>query len=101
MPKESIGCQDAWPTCRWFVSEFFWAVDGSSESSIQLQREIERDEAHFEFKPQRDDVFVVGSLLKVCSCLSSVVYITFLQLYLRELPEPLFRFPLQDRTQVS
>lgn len=31
----------------------------------QLVREIEKDEANFEFKPQRDDVFVVGSLLKV------------------------------------
>jgi hypothetical protein len=49
----------------------------------QLQHEIERDEASFHFYP-KDDVYAVASLLK---------------LYLRELPEPVFKFSLQDRIQ--
>lgn len=50
----------------------------------QLQHKIERNEAAFEFNPLTDDVFAVSS---------------FLKLYLRELPEPVFRYPLQDRLQ--
>jgi len=50
----------------------------------ELKQRIERDEKLFEFNPAIDDVFCVSSLLK---------------LYLRELPEPLFRFPVQERLQ--
>jgi len=50
----------------------------------QLQHKIERDECSFEFKALTDDVYAVASLLK---------------LYLRELPEPVFKYPLQERIQ--
>jgi hypothetical protein len=33
--------------------------------AVQLQHDIEKDEAKFEFKPQKDDVYAVASLLKV------------------------------------
>ncbi len=53
---------------------------------MKLQHTIEKDEAAFDFAKRnpRDDIYAVASLLK---------------LYLRELPEPLFKFPLQDRIQ--
>ncbi|PFH54752.1 hypothetical protein AMATHDRAFT_44554 [Amanita thiersii Skay4041] len=52
----------------------------------QLQHDIEKDEASFEFDQFKDDIYAVASLLK---------------LYLRELPEPVFRFSLHDRIQHS
>jgi len=51
-----------------------------------LQHKIERNEANFKFNALTDDIYAVSSLLK---------------LYLRELPEPLFRYPLQDRLEHS
>lgn len=67
--------------------------------TYQLQHEIERDESAFHFTP-KDDVYAVASLLKASSKskFQSLV-LTVHQLYLRELPEPVFRFPLQDRIQ--
>jgi len=47
---------------------------------------MERDEAAFTFSGANDDVFSVSSILK---------------LYLRELPDPLFKFPLSDRIQYA
>ncbi|KAF5356100.1 hypothetical protein D9756_004035 [Leucocoprinus leucothites] len=70
---------------RGLESEGIYRVSGRHAIVQVLQHEIEKDEASFEFT-QKDDVYAVSSLLK---------------LYLRELPEPLFRFPLQDRVQHS
>ncbi|KAG1757960.1 hypothetical protein EDB19DRAFT_1660019 [Suillus lakei] len=55
-----------------------------AEGIYRLQHKIERNEASFKFNALTDDICAVSSLLK---------------LYLRELPEPLFRFPLQDRIE--
>ncbi|KAI0287230.1 Rho GTPase activation protein [Russula brevipes] len=52
----------------------------------ELQQRFERSERIFSFNPQRDDVYSIASLLK---------------LYLKELPEPLFTLPLQDRIRHS
>ncbi|KAJ7225904.1 hypothetical protein GGX14DRAFT_422836 [Mycena pura] len=68
---------------RGLESEGIYRVSGRHAVVQFLQHEIERDESKFEFKP-KDDVYAVASLLK---------------LYLRELPEPIFRFSLQDRIQ--
>ncbi|KAH9919137.1 uncharacterized protein B0H18DRAFT_882164 [Fomitopsis serialis] len=57
-------------------------VSGKHASVRELQHKVERNEAAFQFNPAVDDIYAVASLLK---------------LYLRELPEPLFRFPLQER----
>ncbi|KAF7306583.1 Glucosamine 6-phosphate N-acetyltransferase [Mycena indigotica] len=68
---------------RGLASEGIYRVSGRHAIVQNLHHEIERDESKFEFKP-KDDIFAVASLLK---------------LYLRELPEPVFRFSLQDRMQ--
>ncbi|KAJ7275432.1 hypothetical protein B0H12DRAFT_1087305 [Mycena haematopus] len=68
---------------RGLESEGIYRVSGRHAVVQSLQHEIERDESKFEFKP-KDDIYAVASLLK---------------LYLRELPEPVFKYPLQDRIQ--
>ncbi|KAF5384703.1 hypothetical protein D9757_006266 [Collybiopsis confluens] len=68
---------------RGLDAEGIYRVSGRHAIVQTLQHEYERDEAKFEFKP-KDDVYAVASLVK---------------LYLRELPEPVFRFSLQDRIQ--
>ncbi|KAL4069347.1 hypothetical protein J3A83DRAFT_4537308 [Scleroderma citrinum] len=67
---------------RGLEAEGIYRVSGRHAVVQDLQHKIERDEAAFKFNPLTDDVYAVASLLK---------------LYLRELPEPLFRYPLQDR----
>ncbi|KAH9964547.1 hypothetical protein BC827DRAFT_1259589 [Russula dissimulans] len=57
-----------------------------AEGIYRLQHKVERNEKVFSFNSFTDDIYSVASLLK---------------LYLRELPEPLFRFPLHDRIQHS
>ncbi|KAJ3556479.1 hypothetical protein NM688_g2008 [Phlebia brevispora] len=69
---------------RGLDAEGLYRVPGRYTSVLELQHKIERNEDEFEFIPSIDDVYVVSALLK---------------LYLRELPEPLFKFPLQDRIQ--
>ncbi|KAF7978859.1 hypothetical protein HWV62_44331 [Athelia sp. TMB] len=69
---------------RGLESEGIYRVSGRHANVQELQHKIERNEAAFEFNPLTDDVFAVSS---------------FLKLYLRELPEPVFRYPLQDRLQ--
>ncbi|KAF8058244.1 hypothetical protein FPV67DRAFT_1565725 [Lyophyllum atratum] len=69
---------------RGLESEGIYRVSGRHAVVQFLQHTIEKDEEGFEFNPQKDDVYAVSSLLK---------------LYLRELPEPVFRFPLQERIQ--
>ncbi|KAF8912956.1 hypothetical protein CPB84DRAFT_1820455 [Gymnopilus junonius] len=68
---------------RGLESEGIYRVSGRHAVVQALQHEIERDESAFQFT-SKDDIYAVASLLK---------------LYLRELPEPVFRFPLQDRIQ--
>ncbi|KAH7929352.1 RhoGAP-domain-containing protein [Leucogyrophana mollusca] len=67
---------------RGLESEGVYRVSGRHAIVQDLQHKIERNEAAFKFNPLTDDVYAVSSLLK---------------LYLRELPEPIFRYPLQDR----
>ncbi|KAF8349806.1 hypothetical protein F5887DRAFT_877632 [Amanita rubescens] len=71
---------------RGLESEGIYRVSGRHSIVQALQHEIEKDEAIFEFDHRRDDIYAVASLLK---------------LYLRELPEPVFRVPLHDRVQHS
>ncbi|KDQ30407.1 hypothetical protein PLEOSDRAFT_1062427 [Pleurotus ostreatus PC15] len=71
---------------RGLEMEGIYRVSGRVAVIKDLQHTIEKDEASFDFAKRnpRDDIYAVASLLK---------------LYLRELPEPLFKFPLQDRIQ--
>ncbi|EMD41588.1 hypothetical protein CERSUDRAFT_110164 [Gelatoporia subvermispora B] len=71
---------------RGLDAEGIYRVSGRHAAVQELQHKIERNEAAFAFNPAVDDVYAVSSLLKQ---------------YLRELPEPLFKYPLQDRIQHS
>ncbi|KAJ4476619.1 hypothetical protein J3R30DRAFT_309536 [Lentinula aciculospora] len=68
---------------RGLDAEGIYRVSGRHAVVQTLQHEYEKDEANFQFKA-KDDIYAVASLMK---------------LYLRELPEPVFRFSLQDRIQ--
>ncbi|KAH0838640.1 hypothetical protein J3R83DRAFT_6965 [Lanmaoa asiatica] len=69
---------------RGLESEGIYRVSGRHAIVQDLQHKIERKEAAFKFNRLTDDVYAVSSLLK---------------LYLRELPEPLFKYPLADRIE--
>ncbi|EKM49096.1 uncharacterized protein PHACADRAFT_202021 [Phanerochaete carnosa HHB-10118-sp] len=69
---------------RGLDAEGIYRVSGRHATVQELQHKIERDEDAFRFNPAVDDVYAASSLLK---------------LYLRELPEPVFKFPLQERMQ--
>ncbi|CCM00351.1 uncharacterized protein FIBRA_02381 [Fibroporia radiculosa] len=69
---------------RGLEAEGIYRVSGRHASVQELQHKVERNETSFMFNYAIDDVYAVASLLK---------------LYLRELPEPLFKFPLQERIQ--
>ncbi|PCH33303.1 RhoGAP-domain-containing protein [Wolfiporia cocos MD-104 SS10] len=71
---------------RGLDAEGIYRVSGRHAAVQELQHQIERNEASFAFEPSIDDIYAVASLLK---------------LYLRELPEPLFRFPLSERIHHS
>ncbi|KAM6498376.1 hypothetical protein JOM56_006324 [Amanita muscaria] len=71
---------------RGLECEGIYRVSGRHAIVQALQHEIEKDETSFEFDHQKDDIYAVASLLK---------------LYLRELPEPVFRIPPHDRIQHS
>lgn len=70
---------------RGLDSEGIYRISGRQANVQDLIHRIEKDEAQFEFE-KTTDVFCIGSLLKR---------------YLRELPEPLFKFPLAERIQHS
>ncbi|CAE6515301.1 unnamed protein product [Rhizoctonia solani] len=70
---------------RGLDSEGIYRVSGRQAIVQDLIHRIEKDETQFEFE-KTTDVFCIGSLLKR---------------YLRELPEPLFKFPLAERLQHS
>lgn len=82
IPKIVRICIDAIDK-RGLNSEGIYRVSGRHAVVQAFQHDLEKDEEEFEFT-DKDDVYAIASLLK---------------LYLRELPEPLFRFPLQDRMQ--
>ncbi|KAF8528039.1 RhoGAP-domain-containing protein [Hysterangium stoloniferum] len=64
--------------------EGLYRISGRIANVQELKAKMERDERKFKFNPAVDDVPCIASLLK---------------LYLRELPEPVFRFPLAERVQ--
>ncbi|KAF8592006.1 RhoGAP-domain-containing protein [Ramaria rubella] len=69
---------------RGMDTEGIYRVSGRHANVQELKYKVERDEQNFQFNPVVDDASSVASMLK---------------LYLRELPEPVFRFPLSDRLQ--
>ncbi|KAF8272362.1 hypothetical protein EI94DRAFT_1776950 [Lactarius quietus] len=71
---------------RGLDAEGIYRVSGRHANVQELQHKLERSEEAFSFNSYTDDIYSVAS---------------FLKLYLRELPEPLFKFPLQDRIQHS
>jgi len=71
---------------RGLDAEGIYRVSGRHANVQELQHKIERSERAFSFNSFTDDIYSVASLLK---------------LYLRGLPEPLFKFPLRDRIQHS
>ncbi|KAI9445530.1 hypothetical protein H4582DRAFT_2109166 [Lactarius indigo] len=71
---------------RGLDAEGIYRVSGRHSNVQELQHKLERSEEAFSFNSYTDDIYSVAS---------------FLKLYLRELPEPLFKFPLQDRIQHS
>ncbi|EJD04273.1 uncharacterized protein FOMMEDRAFT_146262 [Fomitiporia mediterranea MF3/22] len=66
---------------RGLNAEGIYRVSGRHAVVQEMIHKLERDEKNFQFYPS-DDIFVVAALLKQ---------------YLRELPEPLFKFALEDR----
>ncbi|KAF9519904.1 hypothetical protein BS47DRAFT_1374940 [Hydnum rufescens UP504] len=71
---------------RGMDAEGIYRVSGRHAAVQELTHKIERNERAFQFNPITEDVYAVSGLLK---------------LYLRELPEPVFRFPLQERLHHS
>jgi hypothetical protein len=71
---------------RGLDAEGIYRVSGRHANVHELQHKLERSEEAFSFNSYTDDIYSVAS---------------FLKLYLRELPEPLFKFSLQDRIQHS
>ncbi|KAI0252694.1 hypothetical protein BJV78DRAFT_331476 [Lactifluus subvellereus] len=69
---------------RGLDAEGIYRVSGR-HANVQ-EHKVERNEKTFSFNSYTDDIYSVASLLK---------------LYLRELPEPLFKFPMQDRIHHS
>jgi len=71
---------------RGLDAEGIYRISGRRANVQELQHKLERDEKAFSFNSFTDDIYSVAS---------------FLKLYLRELPDALFKFPLQDRIQHS
>jgi len=71
---------------RGLDAEGIYRISGRHANVQELQHKLERDEKAFSFNSFTDDIYSVAS---------------FLKLYLRELPDALFKFPLQDRIQHS
>ncbi|KAH7104511.1 RhoGAP-domain-containing protein [Auriculariales sp. MPI-PUGE-AT-0066] len=69
---------------RGLESEGIFRISGRHAAIQGLVHKLERNERAFRFDPKVDDVYCVAS---------------FLKLYLRQLPEPVFRFPMAERMQ--
>ncbi|KAK4045979.1 hypothetical protein OIV83_006464 [Microbotryomycetes sp. JL201] len=67
------------------LTEGIYRVSGKQTTLQQLVHTIERNEKEFNFDPREDPATVAGVL----------------KLYLRQLPQPLFPFPLTDRLSLS
>lgn len=66
--------------------EGIYRISGKLQSVTQLVHEIEKDEDSFKFDPDRHDIYTIAGVLK---------------LYLRQLPQPLFPFPLAERVSFT
>ncbi|OAV90834.1 hypothetical protein PTTG_02184 [Puccinia triticina 1-1 BBBD Race 1] len=66
--------------------EGIYRVSGKMHSVIQLVHEIEKDEDTFTFDAERHEIYTIAGVLK---------------LYLRQLPQALFPFPLVERVSLS
>jgi len=66
--------------------EGIYRISGKMHSVIQLVHEIEKDEDTFQFDAERHDIYTISGVLK---------------LYLRQLPQALFPFPLVERVSLS
>ncbi|CAH7668687.1 hypothetical protein BY996DRAFT_4591138 [Phakopsora pachyrhizi] len=66
--------------------EGLYRISGKMQSVTQLVHEIEKDEDTFKFDSDRHDIFTISGVLK---------------LYLRQLPQPLFPFPLVERVSFT
>ncbi|PLW30658.1 hypothetical protein PCASD_15147 [Puccinia coronata f. sp. avenae] len=66
--------------------EGIYRISGKMHSVIQLVHEIEKDEDTFKFDPERHEIYTISGVLK---------------LYLRQLPQALFPFPLVERVSLS
>jgi hypothetical protein len=64
---------------------------------------MEKDEEVFQFNPKTDDVHCAAGLLKVGghTGILSETKLTLFQMYLRELPEPIFRVSQAERAQYT
>ncbi|KAG8933456.1 hypothetical protein FRC02_011834 [Tulasnella sp. 418] len=69
---------------RGLQAEGIYQESGQLTVLQELKSRVEKDEMAFEFNSRYHDVYCVASLLK---------------LYFRELPEPVFRLPIQERLQ--
>jgi len=78
-------------------------ISGRQASVFDLAQLVEKDERVFQFNPATDDVHCVAGLLKVGSrgSVFSQPVLTSFQMYLRELPEPIFRVSQAERAQYT
>lgn len=80
--------------------EGIYRVSGKHTTVQELALAAEKSEE--EFTVEGKDIFAVGSLLKVPVTSAIQPLLTHcLQYYLRELPEPVFKFPQAERTQYT
>jgi len=78
-------------------------ISGRQASVFDLAQLTEKDEQVFQFNPMTDDVHCATGLLKVGGHASnfSQPVLTPPQMYLRELPEPIFKMSQAERTQYT
>jgi hypothetical protein len=78
-------------------------ISGRQASVFDLAQLVEKDEQVFQFNPATDDVHCVAGLLKVGGHESvfSQPILTSFQMYLRELPEPIFKVSQAERAQYT
>ncbi|KAG8835577.1 hypothetical protein FRC18_000266 [Serendipita sp. 400] len=71
---------------RGLKTEGIYRVSGRHANVMELSLMAEKSEVDFHFDRTKDDVHTVAALLK---------------LYLRELPEPVFKFPMSERFEYT
>ncbi|PVG02244.1 RhoGAP-domain-containing protein [Serendipita vermifera] len=85
MPPRIVSICISEVEARGLRSEGIYRVSGKYATVSDMALSAEKSEADFCFDP-KDDIFCVGSLLKF---------------YLRELPDPVFKFPMSERMQYT